>query len=277
MEGVGGSILSGGEDKDRLLEERKNLRRQLRKAETSLWRSKEEDCKKGRKKLGSKLITSKEDYLRALVDKGIRRELRRSDRIREYWTRQQEKDKELTEEEKEAGSNSCVNDEHCIVRDEGEVKESKIKDHEEEPNVPVAGDPITICEDLLLIQEDLLAHKESLLVVSSTKQVSKDLTVLEEFLVAEELLLQDDPLVPETLSKESVEIQNSPQSCKGGGAKTKLKEEEFERRIGSLEAVHLLEPPSSPLLPVLVQPSQTEGGGEVVLLQDLNNSSGAFG
>jgi hypothetical protein len=93
-------------------------------------------------------------------------------------------------------------------------------------------------------------------------------------LVAEELLLQDDPLVPETLSKESVEIQNSPLSCKGGGAKTKLKEEEFERRIGSLEAVHLLEPPSSPLLPVLVQPSQTEGGGEVVLLQDLNNSSG---
>jgi len=281
VEGGGGSILSGGEDKDRLLEERKNLRRQLRKAETSLWRSKEEDCKKGRKKLGSKLITSKEDYLRALVDKGIRRELRRSDRIREYWTRQQEKDKELTEEKKETGLQSCVNDEHCIVQDEGEVEESKPEDHKEEPsndpNVPVAGDPITICEDLLLIQEDLLAHNESLLVVSSTKEVSKDLTVLEEFLVAEELLLQDDPLVPETLSKESVEIQTSPQSCKKvnllGGAKTELKEEEFEGRIGSLEAVHLLEPPSSPLLPVLVQPSQTEGGGEVVLLQDLNNSS----
>jgi len=281
VEGGGGSILSGGEDKDRLLEERKNLRRQLRKAETSLWRSKEEDCKKGRKKLGSKLITSKEDYLRALVDKGIRRELRRSDRIREYWTRQQEKDKELTEEKKETGLQSCVNDEHCIVQDEGEVEESKPEDHKEEPsndpNVPVAGDPITICEDLLLIQEDLLAHNESLSVVSSTKEVSKDLTVLEEFLVAEELLLQDDPLVPETLSKESVEIQTSPQSCKKvnllGGAKTELKEEEFEGRIGSLEAVHLLEPPSSPLLPVLVQPSQTEGGGEVVLLQDLHNSS----
>ena len=231
--------MSGGEDKDRLLEERKNLRRQLRKAETSLWRSKEEDCKKGRKKLGSKLITSKEDYLRALVDKGIRRELRRSDRIREYWTRQQEKDKEFTEEKKEAGLNSCVNNERCIVRDEGEVEESKSEDHIEEPsnqdgpNVPVAGDPITICEDLLLIQEDLLAHKESPLVVSSPKQVSKDLTVLEEFLVAEELLLQDDPLVPETLSKESVEIQTSPQSCKKvnllGGAKTELKETEIYR------------------------------------------------
>ena len=98
--------MSGGEDKDRLLEERKNLRRQLRKAETSLWRSKEEECKKGRKKLGSKLITSKEDYLKALVDKGIRRELRRSDRIREYWTRQQEKNKEQTEEkQKEADLN----------------------------------------------------------------------------------------------------------------------------------------------------------------------------
>jgi len=277
--------LSGGEDRDRLLEERKNLRRQLRKAETSLWRSKEEDCKNGRKKLGSKLITSKEDYLRALVEKGIRRELRRSDRIREYWTRQQEKDKELTEEKKEAESKSCENNEHAIVREEGkEIQESKTEEPSNQddqvihPNVPVAGDPITICEDLLLIQEDLLACKDSLFGVGSPKQVSNDLTVLEEFLVAEELLLQDDPLVPETLSKESIEIQASPQSGKKvgllGGAKTKLKEEEFEERIGSLEAVHLLEPPSSPLLPVLVQPSQTEGGGEVVLLQDLNNSSG---
>jgi len=282
VEGVGGSILSGGEDRDRLLEERKNLRRQLRKAETSLWRSKEEDCKNGRKKLGSKLITSKEDYLRALVEKGIRRELRRSDRIREYWTRQQEKDKELTEEEKEAESKSCENND--IVREEGqEIQERKTEYKEEpsnqddqviHPNVPVAGDPITICEDLLLIQEDLLACKDSLFGISSPKQVSKNLTVLEEFLVPEELLLQDDPLVPETLSKESIEIQASPQSGQKvgllGGAKTKLKEEE---RIGSLEAVHLLEPPSSPLLPVLVQPSQTEGGGEVVLLQDLRIST----
>ena len=288
MEGGGGSILSGGEDKDRLLEERKNLRRQLRKAETSLWRSKEEDCKKGRKKLGSKLITSKEDYLRALVEKGIRRELRRSDRIREYWTRQQEKDNELKEEKTAAESKSCEDDNHDIVREEGEAEESKTEFKEEpsdqddqliQPNVPVDADPITICEDLLLIQEDLLAHKDSLLEAGSPKQVNKDLTDLEEFLVAEELLLQDDPLVPETLSKESVEKQRSPQSGKrvglqGAGAKTELKEEEFEGRIGSLEAVHLLEPPSSPLLPVLVQPSQTEGGGEVVLLQDLNDPSG---
>ena len=259
--------MSGGEDKDRLLEERKNLRRQLRKAETSLWRSKEEECKKGRKKLGSKLITSKEDYLKALVDKGIRRELRRSDRIREYWTRQQEKNKEQTEEKQKEAD---LNNEHFIVRNEGEVEQSKTKDHIEEPanqndpNISVAGDPITICEDLLLIQEDLLAHKESPLVVSSPKQVNKDLTILEEFLVAEELLLQDDPLVPETLGKESVEIQTSPQSCKKVNQLGVELKKEFEGRTGSLEAVHLLEPPSSPLLPVLVQPSQTEGGGEVV-------------
>ena len=279
MEGVGESILSGGEDKDRLLEERKNLRRQLRKAETSLWRSKEEDCKKGRKKLGSKLITSKEDYLRALVDKGIRRELRRSDRIREYWTRQQEKDKELAEEKIEAESKSCANNEQDIVKEKGEEKESEPEDIRKEPsnqddqeihpNVPLTADPITICEDLLLIQEDLLAHKDPVFGASSPKQVSKDLTVLEELLVAEELLLQDDPLVPESLNKESLEIQDKKDKVNlPDDAKTKLKEEEF----GSLEAVHLLEPPSSPLLPVLVQP-EGEGGGEVVLLQDLNNTS----
>ena len=278
MEGVGESILSGGEDKDRLLEERKNLRRQLRKAETSLWRSKEEDCKKGRKKLGSKLITSKEDYLRALVDKGIRRELRRSDRIREYWTRQQEKDKELAQEKREADSKSCANNEQDIVKEKGEEKESEPEDIGKKPsdqddqeihlNVPLTTDPITICEDLLLIQEDLLAHKDSLFGVSSPKQVSKDLTVLEEFLVAEELLLQDDPLVPESLNKESLETQDKVNLPGPGDAKTELKEEDF----GSLEAVHLLEPPSSPLLPVLVQP-EGEGGGEVVLLQDLNNAN----
>jgi len=278
VEGVGESILSGGEDKDRLLEERKNLRRQLRKAETSLWRSKEEDCKNGRKKLGSKLITSKEDYLRALVDKGIRRELRRSDRIREYWTRQQEKDKELAEEKKEAELKCLANNEHDVVKEKGEEKQSEpeyiIKqptnqnDQEVDPNVPLTADPITICEDLLLIQEDLLAQKDSVFGASSPKQFSKDLTVLEEFLVAEELLLQDDPLVPENLNKESLEIKDKVSLP--DDAKTELKEEVEEFVI--LEAVHLLEPPSSPLLPVLVQP-ESEGGGEVVLLQDLNNTS----
>ena len=286
MEGGGRSILCAEEDKDRLLEERKNLRRQLRKAETSLWRSKEEDCKKGRKKLGSKLITSKEDYLRALVDKGIRRELRRSDRIREYWTRQQEKDKGV-KEEKEAGS--FEDSEQGIQREKGEAKERKTEELErdplnqdDQPNVPEVGDPITICEDLLLIQEDLLAYKDLVSDLSSNKEISNDLTVLEEFFVAEELLLQENPLVPETLGKESVGTQatlkpnKEDKSTLIGDEKTELKEEDFEGRSSSLEAVHLLEPPSSPLLPVLVQPSETEGtgGGEVVLLQDLNNSSG---
>ena len=77
-----------GGDREALLLQRRRLRRRLRKAETSLWRKKEEECKKGRKKLGSKLITCKEDYLKALVEKGIRREVRRSESIREYWERQ---------------------------------------------------------------------------------------------------------------------------------------------------------------------------------------------
>ena len=96
------------------------------------------------------------------------------------------------------------------------------------------------------------------------------------------ILLQENPLVPETLGKQSVGTQatlkpnKEDKSTLIGDEKTELKEEDFEGRSSSLEAVHLLEPPSSPLLPVLVQPSETEGtgGGEVVLLQDLNNSSG---
>ena len=80
-----------GGDRAALLLQRRQLRKRLRKAETSLWSKKEEECKKGKKKLGSKLITCKEDYLKALVEKGIRRELRRSESIREYWERQSSK------------------------------------------------------------------------------------------------------------------------------------------------------------------------------------------
>lgn len=91
-----------GEDKEQLLKETRALKKQIRKAETSLWEKKEDDCKKGRRKLGSKLITSKEEYLRALVEKGIRRELRRSEKIRDYWARRQGQGQELGEKERAA-------------------------------------------------------------------------------------------------------------------------------------------------------------------------------
>ena len=290
MEGGGGSVSPGGEDKDRLLEERKNLRRQLRKAETSLWRSKEEDCKKGRKKLGSKLITSKEDYLRALVDKGIRRELRRSERIREYWTRQQEKqvaeenklvkekevELDLSEPKKDIGAKeeppSCIDEniQKNPVDQEGSV-------------VPVTEESVTICEDLLLIEDGLLVKKNPVFVEGSPLKTNSDLTDLEEVFVAEELLLQENPLVPETLGKESVGVQVVPQSLDEsnynpvGDSSRTLKPGAQEESASSLEAVHLLEPPSSPLLPVQLGESsgvEGSGGGEVVLLQDLGDASG---
>ena len=221
MEGGGGSVSPGGEDKDRLLEERKNLRRQLRKAETSLWRSKEEDCKKGRKKLGSKLITSKEEYLRALVDKGIRRELRRSERIREYWTRQQEKEKQVAEE------NKLVKEKEVEINLSEPKKDIEVKEEQHscvdeniQSNpvaqagsvVPVTETPVTICEDLLLLEDGLLVKKNPVFVEGSPLKTNSDLTDLEEVFVAEELLLQENPLVPDTLGKESVGVQVVPQS-----------------------------------------------------------------
>ena len=292
MEGGGGSVSPGGEDKDRLLEERKNLRRQLRKAETSLWRSKEEDCKKGRKKLGSKLITSKEDYLRALVDKGIRRELRRSERIREYWTRQQEKEKQVAEENKLVKEKEVELDLNEPKKDI-EVKEEPHSciDENIQSNpgdqagsvVPVTEEPVTICEDLLLIEDGLWVKKNPVFVEGSPLKTNSDLTDLEEVFVAEELLLQENPLVPETLGKESVGVQVVPQSLDGsnynpvGDSRRTLKPEALEGSASSLEAVHLLEPPSSPLLPVQLGESsgvEGSGGGEVVLLQDLGDASG---
>ena len=292
MEGGGGSVSPGGQDKDRLLEERKNLRRQLRKAETSLWRSKEEDCKKGRKKLGSKLITSKEEYLRALVDKGIRRELRRSERIREYWTRQQEKEKQVAEENK-------------LVKEKGvdlDLSEPKkdIEVKEEPPScideniqknpvdqadsvVSVTEEPVTICEDLLLIEDGLLVKKNPVFVEGSPLKTNSDLTDLEEVFVAEELLLQENPLVPDILGKEFVGVQVVPQSLDEsnynpvGDSSRTLKPGALEESASSLEAVHLLEPPSSLLLPVQLGESsgaEGSGGGEVVLLQDLGDASG---
>ena len=290
MEGGGGSVSPGGEDKDRLLEERKNLRRQLRKAETSLWRSKEEDCKKGRKKLGSKLITSKEEYLRALVDKGIRRELRRSERIREYWTRQQEKEKQVAEE------NKLVKEKEVEINLSEPKKDIEVK---EEPHscvdeniqsnpvdqagsiVPVSETPVTICEDLLLLEDGLLVKKNPVFVEGSPLKTNSDLTDLEEVFVAEELLLQENPLVPATLGKESVGVQVVPQSLDESNynpvSRTTLKPGALEESASSLEAVHLLEPPSSPLLPVQLGESsgaEVSGGGEVVLLQDLGDASG---
>ena len=124
-EGEGGE----GEDRERLLQERRLLKKQLRKAETTLWEKKEEDCKKGRKKLGSKLITSKEEYLRALVEKGIRRELRRTERIREYWARQGKEGRKEVEEEAAVTDTTAVQstteDSEELDTDENPEKEDK--------------------------------------------------------------------------------------------------------------------------------------------------------
>ena len=138
-EGEGGE----GEDRERLLQGGRLLKKQLRKAETTLWEKKEEDCKKGRKKLGSKLITSKEEYLRALVEKGIRRELRRTERIREYWARQGKEGRKEVEEEAAVTDTTAVQstteDSEELDTDENPEEEDK-KEIQKELSAEVAPD-----------------------------------------------------------------------------------------------------------------------------------------